>query len=644
MRWLPALAVVMVLATQGHTQDVSTAPEKVNQLIQLLQDPDVQSMLKAEKGALPQTKETSAQAKTLATWELSLRRRIESVVAAVPRFPAEVWAAAMKVRADAISHGYAPVFVIFAGLIAVSMVAERVYLARRPTSDGPVTALTPIMVFAATMAIVFFAVEWPPLARIVLLAYLTAFIGYRFGAVIISLAARRSLQHRLKLLLGTIAFGVASHAIGPLLGVHANVTQAISIFFSILILLLCIESVWSTFEFSRPRRIVTTAILTAAWLLWCLSLKTLFWLVIYALILPGLLRAAERVARAFSTQSLGSMREVLTIRSARAFVIVLAVRWLAVVWQVNPDSLGHRDPTVTAIFYGLMKSVVILLLADLAWQAGKSWIDRTLVASANEAGLPPADAAKRARFRTLLPILRNALGVFVIVIATLIVLSELGVEIGPLIAGAGIFGVALGFGSQTLVKDVISGVFYMLDDAFRVGEYIQAKNYKGTVEGFSLRSVRLRHHRGPVFTVPFGELGAVENMSRDWGVVKFRISVGYDTDLEKARKLTKKIGTTLLDDPELGQLFIEPLKMKGLEEFGDYGLVLSFGMTLKPSPMQSFIRRRANLLLREAFTENGIEFATPSVQVGGSDGNGQEAAAAASALRAENAKTTITQA
>ena len=101
-------------------------------------------------------------------------------------------------------------------------------------------------------------------------------------------------------------------------------------------------------------------------------------------------------------------------------------------------------------------------------------------------------------------------------------------QIAPLIAGAGIFGVAIGFGSQTLVKDILSGVFYMMDDAFRVGEYIQSGSYKGTVESFSLRSVRLRHHRGPIFTVPFSELGAIQNMSRDWVIEKLTIGVTHD--------------------------------------------------------------------------------------------------------------------
>ena len=127
------------------------------------------------------------------------------------------------------------------------------------------------------------------------------------------------------------------------------------------------------------------------------------------------------------------------------------------------------------------------------------------------------------------------LAVLLATVAVLMVLSGLGVEIGPLIAGAGIFGVAIGFGSQTLVKDVISGVFYMLDDAFRVGEYIQSGSYKGTVELFSLRSVKLRHHRGPVFTVPFGALGAVQNMSRDWVIDKFMIRVPFDTDVKKVK-------------------------------------------------------------------------------------------------------------
>jgi small-conductance mechanosensitive channel len=166
------------------------------------------------------------------------------------------------------------------------------------------------------------------------------------------------------------------------------------------------------------------------------------------------------------------------------------------------------------------------------------------------------------------------------------------------------------------VKDIISGLFYLMDDAFRVGEYIQSGSYMGTVESFSLRSIRLRHHRGAIFTVPFGELGAVQNMSRDWAIDKFLLRLNFDADIAKAKKLVKKIGADLLEDPELGPLFIEPLKLKGVEQIGDFGIEVSFTFTVVPGN-QSMIRRSAQAMIREAFLENDIAFAQPTVQLGG---------------------------
>jgi small-conductance mechanosensitive channel len=214
----------------------------------------------------------------------------------------------------------------------------------------------------------------------------------------------------------------------------------------------------------------------------------------------------------------------------------------------------------------------------------------------------------------------------VLAVAAMMVLSSLGVEIGPLIAGAGVIGVAVGFGAQAVVKDVISGVFYLLDDAFRVGEYIQSGTYKGTVESFSLRSVRLRHHRGPLYTVPFGELGAVQNMSRDWVIDKNTIGVTYDTDLVLARKLIKDVGKQLQADPEFGPHILEPLKMQGVEQFGDYAIQLRMKMMTRPGE-QFPIRRKAFAMIKKAFDENGIKFAFPTVQVAGGEEGGAAAAA-----------------
>ncbi len=626
MKWIVGLLCALMMFSTALAQD-EVRPQKIDDLVKLLQDPEVRSWL--EKA--PATVSTPAVVKDdgLASWEASTRTRIQGTLQAIPKIPEEVHASALRTRAEAISYGGLPVFAIFFGLIATGLIAEKLFTKAR-THAGLWDRLLAIGVFSVAMALVFFAFDWPALPRIVLLVGLVALVVYRMLSAFLDTAAvPLSLKGRTKVFAAVAILGVATVSLGEPFAADLAVTSAIAFCFSVALLFLAIEGVISSSGKSARTRIVLSLVLIVIWALWCLGLRGLFWLSIYALALPSVLRFVGQTTAAVIPAEASTTRSVLFVRGSRAAVVIIAVAWLAMVWRFDPNSLVHSNPAITAISYGLLKSVIIVLIADLTWHLAKSWIDGKLASP--RAIADPSKAARQGRLLTLLPILRNVLAVIVAVIAGLIVLAELGVEIGPLIAGAGVFGVALGFGSQTLVKDVISGVFYMLDDAFRVGEYIQAKSYKGTVEGFSLRSVRLRHHRGPVYTVPFGELGAVENMSRDWGVVKFRVSVSYDADVEKARKLTKKIGATLAEDPEFASIFIEPLKMKGVEEFGDYGMVLGFGMTLRPSGLQSMIRRRANLMIREAFKENGIEFAQPTVQVGSDEK--QVAATAAAHLQ-----------
>src|SRR5262249_34738572 len=303
-------------------------------------------------------------------------------------------------------------------------------------------------------------------------------------------------------------------------------------------------------------------------------------------------------------------------RGVRALLIIGAAGLLAWGWGMDMDSLVGQETLLTRITHGVLSAIVILLVADVLWHAVKAAIDSKL-AEAADPGLPNTDEARRhARLRTLLPIFRNILFVVVSAVAVLMALSALGVQIGPLVAGAGVVGIAVGFGAQTFARDVIAGMFYLLDDAFRVGEYIQSGNYKGTVEGFSIRSVRLRHHRGPVYTVPFSLLGAVQNQSRDWVIDKIAINVTYDSDLEKARKLIKQIGLDLQKDEEFAPLIIEPLKMQGVDNLGDYAVQLRAKMMTLPGE-QFVIRRKAYAMIKKAFDENGIKFAFPTVQVAG---------------------------
>jgi small-conductance mechanosensitive channel len=201
-------------------------------------------------------------------------------------------------------------------------------------------------------------------------------------------------------------------------------------------------------------------------------------------------------------------------------------------------------------------------------------------------------------------------------IVVMLVLSSLGVDIGPLLAGAGVVGIAIGFGAQTLVKDVISGMFFLLDDAFRVGEYIESGSIRGTVEQISIRSLRLRHHRGALHTIPFGSLDTITNYSRDWVIDKMTVSVTYNTDLDQVKKIIKQIGKELQADPAFAPHILDTLKMQGVEQFGDFAIQIRLKMMTKPGE-QFVIRRRAYAMIKKAFADNGIEFAFPTVTVAG---------------------------
>jgi len=363
------------------------------------------------------------------------------------------------------------------------------------------------------------------------------------------------------------------------------------------------------------------------WLAWVAGLLGLLWLGLYALLLPFVVRSVGNIAQIFANgaqrgDTIGVVLKVLIVRGARAVVIGLAVAWLAYIWRVREAAFGAGEAG-SLLMSGVFNGIIVLLVADLVWQLSKSLIAHKIEVAAAAAGSDPDAQLKSGRLRTLLPIFRNSLAAIIAAVAVLTILAGMGVQIAPLIAGAGIFGVAIGFGSQTLVKDVLSGVFYMLDDAFRVGEYIQSGSYKGTVESFSLRSVRLRHHRGPVFTVPFGELGAVQNASRDWVIDKMTLNVTYDSNIELARKLIKKIGLELAADPEFAANTLQPLKMQGVDSFGDFAIVLRLKLMTKPGTQFS-IKRRAYMMIKQAFDENGIKIAVPTVHV---EGGAENAAA-----------------
>jgi len=296
-------------------------------------------------------------------------------------------------------------------------------------------------------------------------------------------------------------------------------------------------------------------------------------------------------------------------RLADAFLWILGAAWLGETWGLN--LVDPAPGSIERLFARpALEAAATVVAAWILWTALSAVIDEKMppaVAPGDEDEIP----GSASRLDTLLPLLRNTLLIALAVVAIVVALATLGLDIGPLLAGLGVVGIAIGFGAQSLVRDVISGIFFLMEDAFRVGEYIDTGRLRGTVEGMSLRSVRLRHQNGQVHTIPFGQVQSVTNFSRDWSVIKFNLQLEPTADIETVRRTIKRVGQELLDDPEIGAEFIQPLKMQGVIDVLQTALVVRCKFTATPI-RPTYIQRRALQRLIEAFSAAEIHFAAPN--------------------------------
>jgi moderate conductance mechanosensitive channel len=617
----------------------------------------------------------------------AVRAHLRSLAQTIPQLPEQFRRAGATLSTELEGRGPIQVILLLAVFLGLGFGAGWVYLRGtrrlRERSAGLPMATVPQRLLALVARLLYglglvaviglgsigalLAIDWPPLLREILLSYLIAFLALclalilgrfllapgardfedmdRFRILPMPRQAARFWYRRLGLLAGWFAFGYATVMLLDELGFDVDARRLVAYLLGIGLLVIGLEMVWHlpgapAAEGGAPRtrrRLGTwamSAYLALLWLLWVASALPLFWLLVMLGAVPwvmgGVQRAVAQILRpAGSAEAASAAPSILAVclqRGMRAVIIIGAALILAQKWNVDLVALTSSDTVATRLARGLLSTVVIALVADFGWQIAKAAIDRKIAEAPANTDQNSEEWRRHARLRTLLPIFRNLLFIVLLVMVALMALAAVGVDIGPLVAGASVVGVAIGFGAQTLVKDIISGMFYLLDDAFRVGEYIQSGNYKGTVESFSLRSVKLRHHRGPLYTVPFGVLGAIQNMSRDWVIDKLSVGITYDSDMGKVKKIIKQIGKELLEDPELGPKFLEPLKMQGIEQFGDFAIQIRMKMMTRPGE-QFTIRRQAYAMIKKAFDANGIEFAFPTVQVAG----GTDAAVAAAA-------------
>jgi small conductance mechanosensitive channel len=263
----------------------------------------------------------------------------------------------------------------------------------------------------------------------------------------------------------------------------------------------------------------------------------------------------------------------------------------------------------------LLSIGIVLAVAIAVWETLASSIERYL--SAIDAG----DAPRRTRVRTLLPLFRTAMLCVIVVLTSLIVLSHIGIDIAPLLAGAGVIGVAIGFGSQALVKDIITGLFILMEDQIAVGDVVDVgRDHAGVVEAISVRTIRLRDQAGSVHTVPFSEVTSVKNLTRDFAYAVARISISYTEDIDRVVEILRQVSEELMADETLRPLILEPFDYQGVDGLDASSVVLLVRIRTIASK-QWVVGRAFNRLVKIAFDKHGIVSRDPAsiVIAGGFD-------------------------
>ncbi|MBP0590020.1 mechanosensitive ion channel [Paraburkholderia sp. LEh10] len=292
-------------------------------------------------------------------------------------------------------------------------------------------------------------------------------------------------------------------------------------------------------------------------------------------------------------------RAVSTVIVAVTALLLLQV-WGIDVWLFfRPGAIGHR------LTSALVTICVAAVIALIVWEVANVAVEKRL-AEWTQTG----DLVRAARLRTLVPMLRSALFVVIALVVVLTGLSELGVNTAPLLASASIFGVALGFGSQKLVQDFITGIFLLMENAMQVGDWVTLAGVSGTVEYLSIRTVRLRGGDGSLFTVPFSSVSTVNNTNRGLGNAAVRVSIAYGQDVDLAIETLKEIGAALREDDSFKDGILSDFSFWGVDAVDGASVTLAGQIQCRDSARWP-VQREFNRRILETFRAKGIEIANP---------------------------------
>ena len=308
----------------------------------------------------------------------------------------------------------------------------------------------------------------------------------------------------------------------------------------------------------------------------------------------------------------GHKRHALYSERLKSFFYTLAhlVVWLVFielglrVWGLSlirfTEGDGHE---VSVKLFGLAGT---LLFAWLIWILSDTAIHHALTRSRK--GLA------NARAQTMMPLIRNVLFVTIFIIAAIVALANMGMNVTPLLAGAGVIGLAIGFGAQSLVADLITGLFIIIEDSLAIDDYVDVGGHLGTVEGLTIRTVRLRDIDGIVHTIPFSEIKSIKNYSREFGYAIFRVAIPYNMEIDDAIKLMRDVGHKMRNDPLQRRNIWSPLEIQGVESFESGSAILR--ARFKTAPIKQWeVSRAFNLSLKRHLDEAGLDLATPRLSV-----------------------------
>jgi len=289
----------------------------------------------------------------------------------------------------------------------------------------------------------------------------------------------------------------------------------------------------------------------------------------------------------------------------RFLVFVAALAGLLAAWGADLTAFV-ASPVGMHVAGSAFSITVTVFVLGLIYEFFSAVVDRHLAKSGADDHQPMAASA---RSRTLLPMIRNTLFVVFAGIVGIVALSEAGVNIAPLLAGAGILGVAVGFGAQTLVKDFLTGLFIILENVIAIGDSVKIGDHNGVVEGMSMRTLRIRDMDGALHILPFSEVSKVINQTKGFAYAVIKVNVASDTDVTRAMNAIRAVGEAMQHDPAFKPMILEPVEALGLDSINDTSLTLIARMRTRPG-QQWAVKRMFLFRLKQQFDQDGIQLPT----------------------------------